>query len=218
MRRERMPLPTARRLPIYHRVLRGLEWSGQAASSRVSSSLLAQLTGFTAALVRRDLAHLGSFGTPGAGYAVPELRRRLQAVLGLDRTWSVALVGAGNLGRALLGYRGFAERGYRIAGVFDRDAASHGRPVGELVVRPMEDLPRVVREQRIAIAVLAVPAAGAQDATEVIVGAGVRGILNFAPARLRVPADVHLVNVDLTIEMEMLAYLLTNMGQSAASG
>ena len=207
-----VPLPTARRLPAYYRALGALEWSRRGSGGRVSSETLAELTGFGAAQVRRDLAHFGSFGTRGAGYDVVDLRRGLKAILGLDRAWNLALVGVGNLGAALLGHRGFAARGFRIVAAFDRDPARHGERVGGLSVRPMDELARVASREGVAIGVLAVPERGAQEAADAVVRAGIPGILNFSPAKLALPPNVHVVDADVTVQLDHLAYLLTRGG------
>jgi redox-sensing transcriptional repressor len=171
---------------------------------------MSELTGFTAAQVRRDLAYFGTFGKRGVGYPVGELQSSLRSILGIDRSWTLALVGVGNLGTALLSYRNFIQQGFVFAGAFDDDPAKHGRVFGEVRVRPMADLPEAVRDQQIALAIVAVPGNEAQDVVDQVVRAGIRGILNFAPVKVRVPPGIHLSRVDLSIEIEYLAYLLTN--------
>jgi redox-sensing transcriptional repressor len=160
--------------------------------------------------VRRDLAYFGSFGKRGVGYDIAALQQSLRSILGIDRQWSIALLGVGNLGTAMLSYPGFAAQGFHIVAAFDKDAAKHGRRFGTIVVRPLEDLPRAVREQHISMAILAVPAAEAQTVADAVVAAGIKGILNFAPVKLQVPRGVYLAPVDLSIEIEYLSYLLTN--------
>ena len=207
-RSSRIPEMTVRRLSTYYRVVRSLEASGDI--EPLSSERMSELTGFTAAQVRRDLAYFGTFGKRGVGYPVGELQSSLRSILGIDRAWTLALVGVGNLGTALLSYRNFTQQGFTIAGAFDADPAKHGRPFGHLRVRPMSDLPTAVHEQQIALAIVAVPGDEAQAVVDQVVRAGIRGILNFAPVKVRVPAGVHLSRVDLSIEIEYLAYLLTN--------
>ncbi len=200
------PPTTIRRLSTYYRVLGALHAEGRA---NASSRALAQLTGFTAAQVRRDLTYFGTFGKRGVGYAVAPLRRRLAAILGIDRGWRVALIGVGNLGRALLAYQGFGAQGFTVAAAFDNDPRMVGAAVGGQTVLPVERLARAVREQRIDMVVVTVPAAAAQPVVDRAVAAGVRAVLNFAPAKLQVPDHVELAHVDLAVELEYLAYCLS---------
>jgi redox-sensing transcriptional repressor len=176
----------------------------------LSSEKMSRLTGFTAAQVRRDLAYFGSFGKRGVGYDITELQQSLRHILGINHPWSMALVGVGNLGTALLSYRGFSSQGFHIVAAFDNDATKHGRRFGNIVVRPLDDLARAVREQHISMAIVAVPAGEAQQVVDAVVEAGISGILNFAPVKLQVPRGVYLEKVDLSIEIEYLSYLLTN--------
>jgi redox-sensing transcriptional repressor len=204
----RIPPMTVRRLSTYYRILRGLESQGD--TEPLSSERMSQLTGFTAAQVRRDLAYFGSFGKRGVGYDIQELQHSLRSILGIDRQWSIALVGVGNLGMALLSYRGFSSQGFHIHSAFDSDATKHGRRFGSIVVRPVEELARAAKEENIQMAIVTVPPAEAQTVIDQVVEAGIKGILNFAPVQLQVPKSVNLVRVDLSIEMEYLSYLLTN--------
>jgi redox-sensing transcriptional repressor len=204
----RIPPMTVRRLSTYYRILRTLEALGD--TEPLSSERMSQLTGFTAAQVRRDLAYFGSFGKRGVGYDIQELQSSLRAILGIDRQWAIALVGVGNLGMALLSYRGFSSQGFHITAAFDSDATKHGRRFGSIVVRPVEDLARAATEENIQMAIVTVPPAEAQRVVDQVVAAGIKGILNFAPAQLQVPKGVWLVRVDLSIEIEYLSYLLTN--------
>ena len=204
----KIPPMTVRRLSTYYRILRSLESQGD--TEPLSSERMSQLTGFTAAQVRRDLAYFGSFGKRGVGYDIAELQQNLRSILGIDHAWPIALIGAGNLGTALLSYRGFSAQGFHIVAAFDVDATKHGRRIGNIVVRPMEDLPRAVHEHHIQMAILAIPAGEAQQVADSAVAAGIKGILNFAPVQLHVNKDVHVARVDLSIEIEYLSYLLTN--------
>lgn len=204
----RIPPMTVRRLSTYYRILRGLESQGD--TEPLSSERMSALTGFTAAQVRRDLAYFGSFGKRGVGYDIQELQHSLRMILGIDRQWAIALIGVGNLGMALLSYRGFSSQGFHISSAFDSDATKHGRRIGHIVVRPVEELPRVAREDNIQMAIVTVPPAEAQTVIDQVAAAGIRGILNFAPIQVQVPPGVKLVRVDLSIEMEYLSYLLTN--------
>ncbi|MYA60275.1 MAG: redox-sensing transcriptional repressor Rex [Chloroflexi bacterium] len=203
----RRPVPptTVRRLSTYYRVLGTVQSDGQPS---VSSETLASLTGFTAAQVRRDLAYFGSFGKRGVGYDVTSLRRRLAAILGIDRGWRIGLVGVGNLGRALMAYPGFNNQGFDVVAAFDSDASVIGSTVNGQCVCSVDALGDVVRDQHIDMVIVTVPAAAAQQVVDQAVAVGVRAILNFAPTQLRVPPDVQLSNVDLAVEVEYLSYSL----------
>jgi redox-sensing transcriptional repressor len=202
---EGIPAPAVRRLSLYLRQLEALRESNL---QTVSSKQLGQALRFTDAQVRKDLAYFGQFGQPGIGYDVNELIARLRGILGTDRTWNVLLVGAGNLGRALLAYRGFAKRGFELAAVFDNDPAKVGTPIAEgaLRVRPLEELSQAARDLEIRLAVLAVPATVAQSVADAVVRAGIRGILNFAPVSLHPPPGVAVANVDLAVQLEQLSF------------
>lgn len=201
----RIPEMTVRRLSVYSRCLAQLEEDGV---KTVSSQELAARFHLNSAQVRKDLAYFGEFGIRGIGYDAANLRAEIQRILGLDREWRVVLVGFGNLGSALFHYRGFARQGFRIAVIVDNDPAKAGRTVDGLSILPLADLPRVVRTSGIQIGVIAVPAEAAQLVADRLVAAGIRAILNFAPARVKVPKDVRLQNVDLSIELENLSFHL----------
>jgi redox-sensing transcriptional repressor len=173
----------------------------------VSSQELAERFNLNSAQVRKDLAYFGEFGVRGIGYYVSGLKAELQRILGLDREWPVALVGFGNLGSALYHYKGFARQGFRIVVIFDDDPAKAGRDVG-VPVLPTSALAREVKARGVQIGILAVPAESAQTVADQLVAAGIRAILNFAPTRLRVPRDVRLKDVDLSIELETLSFYL----------
>ncbi|MCZ7535791.1 MAG: redox-sensing transcriptional repressor Rex [Acidimicrobiia bacterium] len=199
----RIPEATVARLPVYYRAL--VETAEQQVVT-VSSERLAELAGVNAAKVRKDLSYLGSYGTRGVGYDVEHLLHEVAHELGLTQDWPVAIVGSGNLGAALAGYKGFGARGFRIVAVFDVDPARLGRRIGELEVEPFSDLDRVVRERGVAIGMIATPASAAQDVTDRLVDAGVRSILNFAPTVITVEDSVSLRKVDLAIELQILAF------------
>jgi redox-sensing transcriptional repressor len=201
---------TVRRLSIYVRCLAQLEEDGV---KTISSQELAERFHLNSAQVRKDLAYFGEFGIRGIGYYVQNLRAELQRLLGLDREWRVVLVGFGNLGSALFNYRGFTRQGFRIAAIVDDDPGKAGRTVNGLQIAPLAELPRVVKQHGIQIAVIAVPAEAAQGIVERLVASGVRAILNFAPVRLNVPKDVRLQNVDLSIELENLSFHLAQGGR-----
>ena len=201
----KIPEMTIRRLSVYTRCLLQLEEDGV---KTVSSQELADRFNLNSAQVRKDLAYFGEFGVRGIGYYVSGLKAELQRILGLDREWPVALIGFGNLGSALFHYRGFARQGFRIAAIVDDDPAKVGRAVNGLTIQALAELPRVVKAQAVQIGVVAVPAEAAQGVADRLVAAGVRAILNFAPSRVKVPKDVRLQNVDLSIELENLSFHL----------
>jgi len=203
-----IPRPVIRRMPQYLRHAEALERQGV---ETVSSAELGAAIGSTAAQVRKDLACFGQLGRRGVGYVVRDLARELRSLLSLDRPWRVALVGAGNIGRALCTYRTFRERGFRIAALFDSDPFKDGCTWGGLKVQPMRDLRRTVRALGIDLGIIAVPPAAAQGVADQLVAAGLRGILNFAPARIRVPPGVRVRYADFAVEIEQLAFLITGL-------
>lgn len=198
-----VPEATVARLATYLRVLGAL---GERTTSTVSSEELAVAAGVNSATLRKDLSFLGSYGIRGVGYDVVTLTEEIARTLGLTVHRSVALIGVGNLGQALAGYAGFVSRGFRIAALVDADAARIGTTVRGLVVRDIRDLAAIVTELRITIAVLATPAAAAQEVCDRVVEAGVTSILNFAPVVLSVPGHVDLRKVDLAAELQILSF------------
>ena len=201
--RRRIPEATVARLPLYYRAL--VETAERDVPT-ISSERLAELAGVNAAKVRKDLSYLGSYGTRGVGYDVEYLLHEISRELGLTRDWPVVLVGIGNLGRALANYRGFGARGFRVVAIVDADPALVGKRVGELAVEAIDDLDKIVADRGIAIGILAVPAAAAQEVTDRLVDAGVTSILNFAPAVCTVPDGVSMRKVDLAIELQILSF------------
>ena len=206
----KIPEMTIRRLSVYTRCLQQLEEDGV---KTVSSQELAERFNLNSAQVRKDLAYFGEFGVRGIGYYVAGLKAELQKILGLDREWAVALVGFGNLGSALLHYKGFARQGFRIAAIFDDDPAKIGREVGGVRVLSSRELSREVKARGIQIAIVAVPPEAAQAVTDQLVEAGIKAILNFAPSRIRAPRDARLKHVDLSIELETLSFYLAKGGR-----
>ena len=191
------------RLPVYLRALVELAERGE---QTVSSEALAAAAGVNSAKVRKDLSYLGSYGTRGVGYDVEYLIHQVSRVLGLTQDWATCIVGLGNLGAALANYGGFAERGFRIAALLDSDPDVVGTTVAGLPIQPMDEAARVVKEEGISIAVLAVPGPAAQEVADSLVEAGVTSILNFAPVVLQVPPQVSLRKVDLSIELQILSF------------
>lgn len=204
--RRGIPEATVARLPIYHRVLTGLRESGV---GTVSSKELATSSGVSSAKLRKDLSHLGSYGTRGVGYDVDFLVYQIARELGLTQDWPVVIVGLGNLGRALANYGGFASRGFRIVGLLDADPAVVGLEVAAIPgvrVRHLDDLEDLMTEAQPAIAVIATPAVAAQEVCDRVVAAGVTSVLNFAPIVLTVPDSVEVRKVDLATELQILAF------------
>ena len=198
-----LPEATVARLPEYLRALHHLAETG---FDTVSSEGLAAAAGVNSAKLRKDLSHLGSYGTRGVGYDVGLLIDQIEHVLGLTQRRGVALVGVGNLGHALAGYGGFGNRGFRIAALFDADPGRVGEQINGLTVHHVEQMPAVVAAEAISIAVIATPAHAAQPVADRLVAAGVTSILNFAPCVLTVPEGVDVRKVDLAIELQILSF------------
>jgi len=213
-RSEPVPNPAVRRLSLY---LRQLEAFKRKDRRTVSSKQLGESLGLTDAQVRKDFAYFGQFGHPGIGYRVDDLIGQVKRILGTDKTWNVLLVGAGNLGRALLAYRGFDQKGFRLVAVFDADPGKVGKKHGGFVIQPLSDMAAAVQKQNIKLAMIAVPADNAQDVADQLVAAGVRGLLNFAPVSLTVPQDVALNAVDLAVQLEQLSFQVSLSNISQAS-
>ena len=201
--RRGIPEATVARLPVYLRALGAL---ADRDIVTVSSEELATAAGVNSAKLRKDLSHLGSYGVRGVGYDVERLASEITSALGLTQDWPVAIVGMGNLGRALAAYRGFAERGFRVIALLDGDPRIVGEQVSGQRVRPMSDLSALVADDGLAIGVIATPSEGAQQACDDLVAAGVRSVLNFAPAVLAVPDGVVVRKVDLSTELQILAF------------
>ncbi len=198
-----IPEATVARLPVYLRALAVLADQGLAICS---SNDLATAAGVNPAKLRKDLSYLGSYGTRGVGYDIEYLRYHVARALGQTQDWDVVIVGVGRLGSALSAYNGFSSRGIRIAALVDSDPAKVGTKIGGLTVAPMSKLTSLVRDQGVAIAVIATPGAAAQEVADALVAAGITSILNFAPAVVAVPEGVTVRTVDLSIELQILAY------------
>ena len=198
---------TVRRLSLYLRFLEEFEEQG---IDTVSSEALASRGGTTSAQVRKDLSFFGSFGKRGLGYSVPELVTRIRDILGLRRRYRVALVGAGKIGSALVQYRGFRQRGFDIAAIFDVDPAKIGTAWNGLRVMDVAELEQVIGAAPVDMVVLVTPAEAAQPLADRLVRLGVKAILNFAPVQLNVPEDVAVKTVNLALELEALSFALTN--------
>ena len=217
-RRAGVPEATVARLPVYLRVLHTLAEGGH---TTVSSSELSRLVGGGgdgSAKVRKDLSHLGSYGTRGVGYEVEELVLHISRELGLTRGWAVVLVGVGNLGRALAGYGGFTSRGFSVAALLDADPRRVGEVIDGRVVRPVGDLDAVVTETGVSIGVIATPGHAAQEVCDALVAAGITSILNFAPVLLQVPDGVDVRKVDLAVELQILSFHQARRGSQLEHG
>ncbi|MCA9238114.1 MAG: redox-sensing transcriptional repressor Rex [Planctomycetales bacterium] len=208
-----VPSAVVNRLSMYLRELHHLLADGK---QTISSSQLGRRLGFTDAQVRKDLAHFGHFGHPGIGYRCDELIDEIRKILGTDRQWNVGLVGVGNLGHALLGYKGFASQGFRIVAAFDADPAKQGQDIDGVPVYSSASLAEEVRRLRIDLGIIAVPATYAQATADMLVAAGVSGILNFAPFTVSVPEGVSKVGVDLARELEQVTFSVMSRLRAAA--
>ncbi|MGC8874899.1 MAG: redox-sensing transcriptional repressor Rex [Chloroflexia bacterium] len=207
-----VPDVAVRRLTQYYRALcicrdRGIQ--------TVSSQALGEMLNLTAAQIRKDLSYFGGFGKQGIGYSVPALLEQLRRILGVDRTWPMALVGLGNLGNALLHYQGFREEGFHIAAVFDTDPRKVGKTVQGMTVHDDSEIEEVIPHLGIRIALLAVPPDKAQEVADLLIRAGVQAILNYAPVTLRVPEGVWVRQMDPLAALESMTYYLVAGGEPA---
>jgi redox-sensing transcriptional repressor len=192
------------RLSRYYRIL--FEYSG---SEVISSKEVSDFSGYTAAQVRKDLAYFGQFGRPGRGYNVKELRESIRKILGLDRKWNIALVGVGNLGIALLGYKGFKDQGFEITAAFDNDPAKAGAVIKNVEIFSISRMWEVMQEKKIDMIILTVPRESAQAIAFEAVECGAKAVLNFAPINLKLPDSVKVRNIDMSIEIENLSFLIS---------
>ena len=209
----RIPDATVNRLPVY---LRSLYELAETRTSTISSERLAEMAGVNAAKVRKDLSYLGSYGTRGVGYDVQYLLFQMSRELGLTQDWPVIIVGVGNLGHALANYGGFGDRGFPVGALVDADPVRIGEAVGATRIRHVDDLPQIVAELGVAIGIVATPASSAQEVVDRLVLAGVRSILNFAPASVVVPDGVSLRKVDLAVELQVLSFYQQRAREPAA--
>jgi redox-sensing transcriptional repressor len=205
MNNKKIPEGTISRLFVYLREISALT---KINIHTISSAELGERTNLSDAQVRKDLGYFGQFGVSGAGYNTEELKAALERILGKNKTWNVAVAGVGHLGSALLTYPGFKQCGLNIIAGFDSDAKKIGRKIGDIVVQPIDELSKSIRDKKIAIAIIAVPAGAAQEVADKLVKAGVECILNFAPAALNVPENIKVKDVDLSRELETLSYFL----------
>ena len=207
MPRFKIPEVTVERLSIYLRAIKKFH-----EDEILSSQGLAELVGTSDGQVRKDLAYFGEFGVPGQGYKVGKLIEEISHILGLDKDQRIALVGVGKLGSALLGYPGFKSKGFKIKAAFDNDPSKVGKTWQGVTIQSVQKIARVISQEKIDIGIITTPAPATQEVANKLVEGGVKGILNFAPTRIVVPAHVKLRNVDLAIQLEGLSYFLTQLG------
>jgi redox-sensing transcriptional repressor len=205
--RKRISESTIHRLSLYYRALSVLEKEDY---ETVSSKELAKRERLTPAQVRKDLSFFGSFGTRGLGYPVTELKKKIAGILGINRSWRVALIGVGNIGSALVSYKEFMKQGFNIVKLFDNDQRKIGSNHKGIIVSDINNIEQELAEEKIEMVVLAVPATVAQYIVDDVVNAGVKAILNFAPVNLRVPDDVYLRNENMSMELEYLSFAMVN--------
>ena len=207
MPNKKIPEGTISRLFVY---LRELLFLISMNIRTISSAELGERTNLTGAQVRKDLGYFGQFGVSGSGYNTEELKNALEKVLGKDKTWNVGVVGTGNLGSALLTYPGFRQHQLNLVAAFDTGDKKIGKKIGGIEIQPISEIPKVIKEKKISIGIIAVPAERSQAVCDIFIRAGIECILNFAPASLSVPENVKVRNVDLSRELETLSYYLAN--------
>ena len=205
MNSENVPDIIVGRLPVYLRALQRMADDGVVTTS---SQELGENVGISAAQIRKDLSQFGEFGKQGTGYHIPFLIERLCQILKVDRIWNVAVIGMGELGRAIARYQGFANRGFHVQMCFDSDPAKIGQKVGEVSISDIKNIVKDVKEANIKVAMLCVPAEVAQEVTNQLVEAGVQGILNYAPVSLSVPGNVKVQYIDPAIGLQRITYYL----------
>ncbi|MBA7543670.1 Redox-sensing transcriptional repressor Rex [subsurface metagenome] len=210
MKKKNIPSVTINRLSIYHRCLEKiLETQNEEDLKIVPSFKIEEMTGINSAQIRKDLAYFGEFGKRGLGYPLIDLSRELKKILGLDKKWSVIIAGAGNLGKALVKYKGFQKRGFTIKGIFDNNPSKIGKKLGHIFIYDIKEIEKIIQAENINIGILVIPADSAQEVADKMVAGGIKAILNFAPVRIFLPPEIKIHNVDLSIEFEGLTYYLS---------
>jgi len=204
MRKKKISPLVIPRLSLYYRAL--LE---SRKSDFISSQNLSEFAGFTSAQIRKDLGFFGQFGTPGKGYSIEDLKKNILKILGTDKRYDVALVGVGNLGSALLKYKGFRRQGFNIICAFDNDSKKIGKKIDDIKIEDIKDLKDSIKKRKIKMAIICVSKDSAQEICDLLIDSGIKAILNFAPVRLKFPKKIECLNIDLSIELERLAYFLT---------
>ena len=210
LKKKNIPSVTINRLSIYHRCLEKiLETQNEEDLKIVPSFKIEEMTGINSAQIRKDLAYFGEFGKRGLGYPLIDLSRELKKILGLDKKWSVIIAGAGNLGKALVKYKGFQKRGFTIKGIFDNNPSKIGKKLGHIFIYDIKEIEKIIQAENINIGILVIPADSAQEVADKMVAGGIKAILNFAPVRIFLPPEIKIHNVDLSIEFEGLTYYLS---------
>jgi redox-sensing transcriptional repressor len=210
LRQKKIPYVAINRLSIYYRCLERIsEVKNLGDFEVISSSEMAEITGINSAQIRKDLAYFGEFGKRGVGYSLKNLSKELKNILGLDKKWPIIIVGAGNLGQALINYKGLEKRGFVIEGIFDNSPIKIGEKLRQIIIQDVKEIENFIKKKNIKIAVLTVPATSAQEVADRMVKGGIKAILNFAPIRIILSPEIKIHNVDLTIEFEGLTYYLS---------
>jgi len=208
LKKKSIPSITINRLSIYHRCLekiiekeKGLEI--------ISSFKIAEMTGINSSQIRKDLAYFGEFGKRGIGYPVIDLGKELKKILGLDKKWSVIIAGAGNLGKALIKYKGFQKKGFIIKGIFDNNPSKISKRLGHIFIYNIKEIEKFIQTENISIGIIVVSADSAQEVADKMARGGIKAILNFAPVHIVLPPEIKIHNVDLSVEFEGLTYYLS---------
>ena len=210
MKKKSIPSITINRLSIYHRCLEKILETEKGRELKIISSFkIAEMTGINSAQIRKDLAYFGEFGKRGLGYPLVNLNRELKKILGLDKKWSVIIAGAGNLGKALVKYKGFQKRGFVIKGIFDNNPSKIGKKIDHIFIYNIKEIEEFIQAENISIGILVAPANSAQEVADKMVAGGIKAILNFAPVHITLPREIKIHNVDLSIELEGLTYYLS---------
>lgn len=210
MKKKNIPSITINRLSIYHRCLEKISETEKGKELKVISSFkIAEMTGINSAQIRKDLAYFGEFGKRGIGYPVIDLGKELKKILGLDKKWSVIIAGAGNLGKALIKYKGFQKKGFIIKGIFDNNPSKIGKRLGHIFIYNIKEIKKFIQTENISIGIIVVQADSAQEVANKMVAGGIKAILNFAPVHIVLPSEIKIHNVDLSIEFEGLTYYLS---------
>lgn len=210
MKKKNIPSITINRLSIYHRCLEKISETEKEKELKVISSFkIAEMTGINSAQIRKDLAYFGEFGKRGIGYPVIDLGKELKKILGLDKKWPVIIAGAGNLGKALVKYKGFQKRGFIIKGIFDNNPSKIGKRLGHIFIYNIKEIKKFIQTENISIGIILVQADSAQEVANKMVAGGIKAILNFAPVHIVLPSEIKIHNVDLSIEFEGLTYYLS---------
>lgn len=210
LKKKNIPSVTINRLSIYHRCLEKiLETQNEEYLKIVSSFKIEEMTGINSAQIRKDLAYFGEFGKRGLGYPVIDLSRELKKILGLDKEWSIIIAGAGNLGKALVKYKGFQKRGFIIKGIFDNNPSKIGKRLGHIFIYNIKEIKKFIQTENVSIGIIVVQADSAQEVANKMVAGGIKAILNFAPVHIVLPPEIKIHNVDLSIEFEGLTYYLS---------